>query len=185
MRFMQIQAKPTAYNGYLFRSKLEAKWAVFLDTLSIPYVYEPEAFICSDGSQYTPDFYLPTCYLRDKSGKGVYLEIKPLYWQDDRVYVDRIQSAFNDEVCAVLMTGDPYEVISLAHVDDNQQLSPHWDNCMVMVYCEQCGALKFEYNEGNYMECPLCESRKINMATACIAADVARSFSFRFTQKNF
>ena len=40
---MQIQAKPTAYNGYLFRSKLEAKWAVFFDALRIPYVYEPEA----------------------------------------------------------------------------------------------------------------------------------------------
>ena len=77
---MQIQAKPTAYNGYLFRSKLEAKWAVFFDALRIPYVYEPEAFVCGDGSQYTPDFYLPNSYLRCKEGKGVYLEIKPMGW---------------------------------------------------------------------------------------------------------
>lgn len=53
-----IQAKETIYNGYRFRSKLEAKWAVFFDKLNVTYQYEPEAFRCSDGSQYTPDFYL-------------------------------------------------------------------------------------------------------------------------------
>jgi hypothetical protein len=32
------------YNGYRFRSRLEARWAVFFDELGVAYRYEPEGF---------------------------------------------------------------------------------------------------------------------------------------------
>ena len=48
----------TEYNGYRFRSRLEARWAVFFDQLGIKYEYEPEGFELSDGTWYLPDFYL-------------------------------------------------------------------------------------------------------------------------------
>lgn len=32
----------TRYKGYLFRSRLEARWAVFLDSLGITWEYEKE-----------------------------------------------------------------------------------------------------------------------------------------------
>jgi hypothetical protein len=36
-----MQPIPTRYDGYLFRSRLEARWAVFFKTPGIFYVYEP------------------------------------------------------------------------------------------------------------------------------------------------
>ena len=56
---MNIKPIETVYNGYRFRSRLEARWAVFFDVGRIKYVYEPEGFNLPDGLKYLPDFYLP------------------------------------------------------------------------------------------------------------------------------
>lgn len=55
----RLQAIETEYRGHKYRSRLEARWAVFFDNAKIPYVYEPEGFRMSDGTCYLPDFYLP------------------------------------------------------------------------------------------------------------------------------
>lgn len=56
---MEIKAIETVYNGYKFRSRLEARWAVFFDAAGIRYEYEPEGFELEDGTKYLPDFYFP------------------------------------------------------------------------------------------------------------------------------
>lgn len=56
-----IQPIETVYADCHFRSRLEARWAVFFDEMGIPWRYEPEGFQLSDGSWYLPDFYLPDC----------------------------------------------------------------------------------------------------------------------------
>lgn len=63
-----MKAIETEYNGYRFRSRLEARWAVFFDKLRIKYEYEPEGIVLSDGTYYLPDFYLPEfcCYFEVK-----------------------------------------------------------------------------------------------------------------------
>ena len=69
---MEIKSIETIYNGYRFRSRLEARWAVFFDAAGIEYQYEPEGFeVNFDGKiyRYLPDFYLPQF---DK-----YVEVKP------------------------------------------------------------------------------------------------------------
>lgn len=60
----------TKHNGILFRSRLEARFAVFLEELHIKYDYETEGFELSDGTKYLPDFYLPG-YDRWVECKGV------------------------------------------------------------------------------------------------------------------
>lgn len=55
----QLRALPTDYHGYRFRSRAEARWAVFMETLHVPYEYEPEGFDLGDGVHYLPDFWLP------------------------------------------------------------------------------------------------------------------------------
>jgi len=55
----EIKAIETVYNGYRFRSRLEARWAVFFDAMGIKYEYEPEGYYTEDGKYYLPDFYLP------------------------------------------------------------------------------------------------------------------------------
>lgn len=54
-----IKPIETIYNGYKFRSRLEARWAVFFDAAGIRYEYEPQGFNLGDGICYLPDFYLP------------------------------------------------------------------------------------------------------------------------------
>lgn len=65
---MTLGAIETSYSGRLFRSRLEARWAVFYDALRIPWVYEPEGFALGAGLAYLPDFYLPhlNCYIEIK-----------------------------------------------------------------------------------------------------------------------
>lgn len=55
----QIKPIQTEYRGYKFRSRLEARWAVFFDAAGIKWEYEPQGFECEDGTRYLPDFYLP------------------------------------------------------------------------------------------------------------------------------
>lgn len=64
----EIKAIETTYNGHRYRSRLEARWAVFFDACHIIYEYEPECFEIS-GKRYLPDFYLPEYQL--------HVEVKP------------------------------------------------------------------------------------------------------------
>lgn len=80
-----IEPKPTQYGNTLFRSRLEARWAVFLDFTNnvLNWEYEPQTFTLQNGWEYTPDFkvsYFPQRRLRQKQQpkpQQIYLEIKP------------------------------------------------------------------------------------------------------------
>lgn len=69
-----IRAIETAYAGCRFRSRLEARWAVYFDARGERWEYEPESFELPDGTRYLPDFKLPA-YLR--SGGDLWVEVKP------------------------------------------------------------------------------------------------------------
>ena len=66
-----VTAIETYYKGKWFRSRLEAKWAVFMDELGVIWEYEPEGFKNEDGECYLPDFFLPilNCFLEIKPRK--------------------------------------------------------------------------------------------------------------------
>lgn len=66
---MDIKPIETIYNGYRFRSRLEARWAVFFDEAHISYEYELEGFDLGNGQRYLPDFFLPSM--------SVFVEVKP------------------------------------------------------------------------------------------------------------
>jgi hypothetical protein len=65
----QIQSIATEYNGITYRSRTEARWAVFMTMVGCPFEYEPEGFDLGGGVCYIPDFWLPTC--------KAFFEIKP------------------------------------------------------------------------------------------------------------
>lgn len=65
-----MEAIKTKYNGIQFRSKLEARIAVFFDHYGIKWEYEPQSFKLSSGVIYCPDFFLPDL--------NCYCEVKPL-----------------------------------------------------------------------------------------------------------
>lgn len=54
-----IKAIETKYKGCRFRSRLEARYAVFFDVLGVVWEYEPEGFEFENVGRYLPDFYLP------------------------------------------------------------------------------------------------------------------------------
>ncbi len=63
-----IKAIETRYKGYRFRSRLEARWAVFFDVARIEWMYEHEGFDLG-GELYLPDFWFPE--------QKLFVEIKP------------------------------------------------------------------------------------------------------------
>lgn len=69
---MNIKAIETRYAGHRFRSRLEARWAVFFDAYDIPWEYEPQGFVIplenGESMPYLPDFLLPEC--------GTWIEVK-------------------------------------------------------------------------------------------------------------
>jgi hypothetical protein len=66
----------TPYNGNIYRSRHEARFAVFLDSVGITFEYEVMSFKQGIGANrkpytYTPDFYL--------GKQRLYIELKPLF----------------------------------------------------------------------------------------------------------
>jgi hypothetical protein len=77
-----IKAIPTSYESVLYRSRLEARWAIFLTELDINFQYEPEGYRLESG-YYLPDFWLPDI---DEDEGGAFLEIKPSRWDNEQMF---------------------------------------------------------------------------------------------------
>lgn len=65
---MTIKAIETHYAGCRFRSRLEARWAVFFDQIKLPWLYEDQGYVFGEkcwlpSFAYLPDFYFPTLNL--------------------------------------------------------------------------------------------------------------------------
>jgi uncharacterized protein YlaI len=72
---MNIKPIETEYKGYRFRSRLEARWAVFFDAVGIKYEYEKEGFDLGEYGYYLPDFWFPEL--------NVWAEVKGQDFTDD------------------------------------------------------------------------------------------------------
>lgn len=97
-----IKAIETEYAGCRFRSRLEARWAVFLDHLGIRWEYETEGYELADGQRYLPDFRLPD--LADH-----YVEVKGSA-EALTADVDRIQAFADEKPARVVVLGPVPEV---------------------------------------------------------------------------
>ena len=97
----QIKAIPTRYNGNEFRSRLEARWAVFFDQMGIKYEYEGEGYECHFPSgfhlNYLPDFKLKNVVwspLNERCRKNtgcVFVEVKGVDAFDEIKREDRLK----------------------------------------------------------------------------------------------
>lgn len=54
-----MKAINTLYKGNYFRSRTEARWAVYFDALGVRWEYEKEGYDLGDGIYYLPDFWFP------------------------------------------------------------------------------------------------------------------------------
>lgn len=75
----------TEYAGHRFRSRLEARWAVFFDKLGVKWLYEPQGYELGNGQRYLPDFWLPDL--------GVWAEVKGAATLEDMATLHRAAAA--------------------------------------------------------------------------------------------
>lgn len=113
---MDIKPIETEYKGYKFRSRLEARWAVFFDALGIKWEYESEGFKFN-GKTYLPDFYLPTF------DGGLYCEVKPDGGDFSKSY-DFAKSSHDVRIwlCEGVPSYRVYTVLEWLPIDDNGTL---------------------------------------------------------------
>jgi hypothetical protein len=70
-----LKAIETVYAGHRFRSRLEARVAVFLDSLGWSWTYEPEGYELPYSGRYLPDFIVHKAAYR--LPEPFWLEVKP------------------------------------------------------------------------------------------------------------
>lgn len=132
----QIKAIETSFDGYLFRSRLEAKWAHSFKSIFNSYDYELEGFELKSG-RYLPDFYIRELDL--------FVEIKPSFdvitEYDIRRYYD-----FSQEKRFILICGQPskHQISLLTSALTGQSLADILKDVQDYSFYELCnGAMSF------------------------------------------
>jgi hypothetical protein len=126
-----LKAIETVYKGYRFRSRLEARWAVFLDALGLDYQYEHEGYDL-DGLWYLPDFWVPRW--------DAFVEIKPeLPTAQEVEKCRRLSRASGKRV--LLFYGTPwegeYKVALYSHHEQEFPWMPEIANWRIL-QCRRC-----------------------------------------------
>lgn len=157
----------TTYNGYRFRSRLEARWACFYDALALPYAYEAEGYDL-DGLWYLPDFWLSTlnCWVEIKGQRPNAEEIKK---------ATALANLGGRPV--VLFAGeiDPRIVAGIA-------TDKYYPNSYAWASCAKCNHVDIiDVNAFKAVHCPICEKVCLFRFSSPLlrkAYDVARSARF-------
>jgi len=139
LRKYNIKAIPTVHNGISYRSRTEARWAVFFETLGLRFTYEAEGYDLG-GVWYLPDFWFPD--------HKFFVEIKP----DDEPTELEMEKAVR------LAEGTGHRVFvffGMVHERNGQLEYPKAyvafpdggaDYGMLWCECEDCGACGIEFD---------------------------------------
>ncbi len=179
-----MKAIETNYKGYKFRSRLEARWAVFFDYLRVEWRFETEGFESPEGVRYLPDFFLPKTNIRHTEGIGCFIEIKPKEFKEDFKHGEWFGNL-------VLFQGEPknniWECWNDDEVDDYGSTGTEYvgepsmcDFPMLFWVCEKCRKTKIEFAEGSYNYCSQNCDGNANVDLLRDAAFAARSARFEF-----
>lgn len=111
------KARPTVYRGTPMRSRLEARYARYLDLTGADWVYEPRAYASAEGD------YLPDFQIIDR-GHSVFVELKPPMDTEDMTSAVRLERAMvrmeiiwaSDPTASLMVvTGDHAMVADAGH----------------------------------------------------------------------
>lgn len=97
-----LRSIETTYKGYRFRSRLEARWAVYFDYLDLEWEYEKEGFDLEDpwhmSMSYLPDFWLPQVRM--------WAEVKPVSFTATEFHALALLAMHTRNDC-ILLVGVP------------------------------------------------------------------------------
>lgn len=117
----------TTYHGYRFRSRLEARWAVYFDAVGIDWEYEKEGYEFNNGTRYLPDFWLPQV--------NMWAEVKPGSFDKQELEKVKLLVCGTEFPC-ILLEGPPdkrsyrYVELGLSEAD----LEEGWLDCVISMY---------------------------------------------------
>lgn len=101
-----IKAIDTTYKGYKFRSRLEARFAVFMDALNIRWDYEIEGFNLPNTGKYLPDFFLPENGLCGSNSSPLWVEVKAIQPTKEEIHKLR-ELAVKSKITGAFFCGSP------------------------------------------------------------------------------
>lgn len=144
-----IKAIETRYAGCRFRSRLEARWAVFFDHLGIRWDYEPEGYSTPAGG-YLPDFMLHL------PNERTLFEVKPESQADedtDKRWFYASNAADGRLIVAYGMPRPDQLEPSLGHMNGHLNLIDGrgdedcwgWDNFYAFCLCPWCRKVGIEF----------------------------------------
>lgn len=167
-----LKAIETVYNGYRFRSRLEARWAVFFDALGIQYEYEKEGFELDGGERYLPDFWLPQ--------QEIWVEVKPEAPEDVRA-TKTAQLVKASGRGAWIVAGEPSScrVFALSAEEPTSWLYCHTTDIDGLDLCTRCGQLTIDFP----LPCCLELTYPARDPRVSKAALIARSARFEFGER--
>jgi hypothetical protein len=163
----------TKYKDIIFRSKLEATWALFFDLLEIKWLYEAKTVTLFDGTSYTIDFTLPDL--------NVYIEIKPKRpYEEEKSKAKKLSFSERKPIYILYGTvGIPFAY--KGEVTENNTLLPnykHSDNAIAFKYVYEQNSNENNnnnqenpYTEDNvnesgphvWTECPFCSLVQLSL----------------------
>lgn len=135
-----LPALETSYEGCRFRSRLEARWAVFFDIWGVKWHYEPQGVKLPSGRCYLPDFLI--------DGIG-YVEIKPAHEEDDGKF---------QELGDALLPWGQYAYCFVGDIPSPAKLTPYgvdwsWVDRFTIIAAHDPGG------EYWFTTCPRCDAR--------------------------
>lgn len=135
------KAIQTYYNGHNYRSRLEAKWAMFFEKAGIEFQYEPEGIQFDDGVRYLPDFYLPQ--------QNTFFECKGLMSDYDESKIKHLCSWLYDKTGDMkeVIIGYPemkFEIVWAEDDSEGRRIFVHCNDDMAwLCKCKSCGKVFF------------------------------------------
>lgn len=168
----------TFHRGIKFRSRQEARWAVFFDSIGVKWEYEKEGYDLGDGVLYLPDFWMADlkCWIEIKGEPPTEEENrkaeKLAKQSGGRVYI------FFGQIRIPVWGEMDSDSAHLFFPDGG------WDNCQWWCQCPVCGKFGIEY-EGRAAR--ICrhdeEDKKNNFDSPDLRRAYERALGFRFEQE--
>lgn len=175
----------TWYKGCRFRSRLEARWAVFFDTAKIRWDYEPQGYIVN-GRCYLPDFFLPdlNCYFEVKPTSEYDLEFLQTFANEITKFVVVAEGGIPDPAEWSCPENSQLRVLHCSSPDG--EIHP-WDDTTLgykdmFLQCNNCGHISIANEMYCNMKdiCGACDKSTARLMPLSDALRAARSARFEY-----